>query len=151
MFAQSGNAQQRALCNLTFADGKKAMVSVKLSMTGKLTETVNNADHYIDVISGTGEAYLVAKTHVVKIEIADPPVARLNQQRRQTDRAQFNPWAVLGVENTAPKEAVRAAYVNLVKIYHPDKFANYELPPEMKDYAAAMLARINLAYEQVGG
>lgn len=150
MFSQSNPQGQRALVNLTFADGKKAMVSLKLSISGKITETLNNADVYLDVISGTGEAYFVLKSNVSRVEIADPPHAKLNQQRRVTDKAQFNPWAVLGVENSASKDTVRAAYVHLVKTYHPDKFANYELPPEMNDYAAAMLARINLAYEQVG-
>jgi hypothetical protein len=151
MFQQSTNTQQRALCNLTFADGKKAMVSVKLSLSGKLTETLNNPDQYLDVISGTGDAYFILKSQVIRIEIADPPHAKLNQQRRMTDKAQFNPWAVLGIENSSTPEAIRAAYLHMVKTYHPDKFANYELPPEMKDYAAAMLARVNLAYEQVGG
>jgi DnaJ domain len=151
MFANSTNAQQRILVNLVFADGKKAMASVKLSISGKLSETLNNAEQYLDVISGTGEAYYILKSQVIKVEIADPPHAKLNQQRRITDKAQFNPWAVLGIENSVSKEVIRAAYVNLVKIYHPDKFANYDLPPEMKDYSAAMLSRINLAYEQLSG
>jgi DnaJ domain len=149
MFSSSANGQQRALVNLTFADGKNAMVSVKLSITGKLNETLNNQDQFLDVISGTGEAYLIAKSHVVKVEIVDPPQPKLNQQRRSADRTQFNPWAVLGIESSVSKEDLRHAYLTLVKTYHPDKFANYELPQEMKDYAAAMLARINLAYEQV--
>jgi hypothetical protein len=150
MFQSSSNTPQRAMCNLTFADGKKAMVSVKLSITGKLSETLNNQDQYLDVIMGTGEAFLIAKTHVIKIEVADPPHAKLNFQRRATDKSQFNPWAVLGIEKSATKDEVHAAYIKLVKTYHPDKFANYDLPPEMKDYASAMLARINLAYGQVG-
>jgi DnaJ-domain-containing protein 1 len=150
MFQSSSNAQQRALVNLTFADGKKAMVSIKLSITGKLNETLNNADQFLDVISGSGEAFMIAKSHVIKIEIADPPHAKLNQQRRATDKSHFNPWAVLGIENTATKDQIHSAYIKLVKTYHPDKFANYELPPEMKDYASAMLARVNMAYDQVG-
>jgi hypothetical protein len=38
-----------------------------------------------------------------------------------------------------------------VKSYHPDRFANLEMPQEMKDYASAMQARINMAYEQLSG
>ena len=151
MFASSSNAPQRTLVTLTLADGKKVIVSVKLAMSGRLGETLNNQDQFLDVISGSGESYFIAKSQVVKAEAADPPQAKLNQHRRASDQTHFNPWAVLGLESSASKEELRQAYLNLVKMYHPDRMANYDLPAEMKDYAAAMLARINLAYEQVGG
>jgi hypothetical protein len=35
-------------------------------------------------------------------------------------------------------------------MYHPDRYALLDIPQEMKDYAAAMQARINMAYEQIG-
>ena len=37
----------------------------------------------------------------------------------------------------------------MVRKYHPDRFAALDLPKEMTEYAAAMLVRINLAYEQL--
>jgi hypothetical protein len=37
----------------------------------------------------------------------------------------------------------------MARLYHPDRIASYELPKEIKDYARAMLVRINLAFEQL--
>ena len=59
-------------------------------------------------------------------------------------------YELLGVEKGAEAEAVRTAYLALAKKYHPDRFLAMDLPREMLDYAAAMLVRINLAYEQIG-
>ena len=60
-----------------------------------------------------------------------------------------HPWAVLGVSREASPDDIKTAYRTLVKMYHPDRFANLDLPQEMKDYAAAMLARINIAHDQL--
>ena len=55
----------------------------------------------------------------------------------------------MGITNAAGRDEMRQAYITLVKAYHPDRFANMDLPSEMKDYAAAMQARINMAYDQL--
>lgn len=151
MFPKLSDQAQRAMATLHMADGKKLVVSVKLPLSGKLAEALNNADRFLDVITGDGQQIFIAKDSVVKVDVTDPPQARLNQQRRSSDRANFNPYAVLGVERTATAEDIRAAYIALVKSYHPDRFANLDLPAEMKDYAAAMQARINIAYDQLSG
>jgi len=79
-----------------------------------------------------------------------PKASQMNHFRRENDRA-FDPHQVLGVEKGAGAEAIRTAYRALAKKYHPDRFQNMDLPREMLDYAAAMLVRINLAYEQIDG
>lgn len=150
MFSSPSSGQgQRALAILHMADGKKLPVSIKLSLSGKLTETMNHSDQFIDVIAGAGQQLLINKSSIESVEISDPPVARLNQQRRAADKAVFDPHAVLGVASGVSKEDVRAAWLHLVKVYHPDRFANLDVPQEMKDYAAAMQARINMAYQQL--
>ncbi len=146
----SSTQVQRTLVTLTFHDGSKSVVSVKLPLSGKLAEALNSQDQFLDVISGTGEAYFIAKSKVARAEATEIPQAELNHQRRRDDHAKFNPYAVLGVGSTAGKDEIRAAYVSLAKQYHPDRFQTFEMPQEMKDYAAAMQARINLAYEQIG-
>jgi DnaJ-domain-containing protein 1 len=150
MFSSS-TPSPRLLAKLTLTDGKAVLVSVKLPLSGKLADAFNNAETFLDVILGDGTAQMINKSQIARAEAADPPRAGLNQQRRSSDRAGFNPHAVLGVEKTATAEAMRTAYVALVKQYHPDRFAAMDLPQEMKDYAAAMQARINMAYQQLGG
>ena len=58
----------------------------------------------------------------------------------------MNPYKVLGVSETATQEEIRAAYLNLVKKYHPDRYADGPL----KEMAGEKLKEINRAYELIG-
>ncbi len=55
----------------------------------------------------------------------------------------MNPYKVLGVSEDATQEEIRAAYLALVKKYHPDKFTDNPL----KELANEKLKEINEAYE----
>ncbi len=147
MFEKSG--PPRSLVHLTLASGKTMMVSLKLPLSGKLADALNSPERYLDVLGPEGEQFFVSKDMVHRVAPADPPKASLNMNRRSSDQPSFNPWAVLGVTRDASAEDIRNAWLSLVKMYHPDRYANLELPPEMKEYAAAMLARINVAHDQL--
>ncbi len=54
-----------------------------------------------------------------------------------------NPYKVLGVSESASQEEIRAAYLTLVKKYHPDKYIDSDL----KDVANEKLMEVNEAYE----
>ena len=56
-----------------------------------------------------------------------------------------NPYKVLGVNEDATNEEIRAAYLSLVKKYHPDKYTD----PDMKQLANEKLKEINEAYDQL--
>ena len=56
-----------------------------------------------------------------------------------------NPYKVLGVNEGATNEEIRAAYLSLVKKYHPDKYTD----PDMKQLANENLKEINEAYDQL--
>jgi hypothetical protein len=151
MFTSSTNTVQRGLAKLTFTDGKTLVASVKLSVSGKLMEAFNGPEAFVDVIAGDGTQFAINKSVIARAETIDPPKAALNQLRRASDKAGFNPYAVLGIDKSATPEDTRKAYLALVKQYHPDLFAGLNLPQEMKDYAAAMQARINMAFQQLEG
>lgn len=57
----------------------------------------------------------------------------------------MNPYKVLGVSENASQEEIRAAYLELVKKYHPDKYTDNPL----KDLAGEKLKEINQAYEML--
>ena len=152
MFQSSKTNAIRALVAMTFTDGRTEMVSVRLPLTSKLNDALNSTDPFLDVVNGAGKQYFVAKSGVASVELIEVPKAsQMNMQRRTGDREQFDPYTVLGVASDAESDSIRQAYHVMVKAYHPDRFSALDLPKEMKDYAAAMLVRINLAYEQVGG
>jgi len=54
-----------------------------------------------------------------------------------------NPYEVLGVKPGASESEIRAAYKNLVKKYHPDKYQNNPLA----DLAEEKMQEINEAYD----
>ena len=120
-------------------------------MTSKLADALNNTDHFLDVLDTEGRQTFIAKHTVRKVELLDAPRASLNIQLRSTDRAVFDPYTVLEVDKESSPAAIRQSYHELVRKYLPDQFVDYNLPKEMMDYAAAMLVRNNLAYEQIGG
>lgn len=54
----------------------------------------------------------------------------------------MNPYEVLGVSENATSEQIRAAYLSLVKKYHPDRYQDNPL----KDLATEKLKEVNEAY-----
>ena len=58
----------------------------------------------------------------------------------------FDPNAILGLPLGARFEDVRAAYLAKAKTYHPDRYANAELPEEVKRYLEDMARRVNAAF-----
>ena len=141
----------RALVALTLKDGSVSNVSVKLPMSNKIADALNNADLFLDIITMDGDQMFVAKSDVRQVRLVDVPKAsQLNLYRRASDRATFDPYAVLKVPKGSTSDDVKAAYHKLTKLYHPDRLATLDLPDEVQEYARAMQVRINLAYEQIG-
>ncbi len=56
-----------------------------------------------------------------------------------------DPYRVLGIKPDASQEEVRAAYLALVKKYHPDKYQD----PDLKELANEKLKDVNEAYDQL--
>lgn len=70
-------------------------------------------------------------------------------ERRQKALEKSDPFMILGVPHNATKDAVRQAYIELARVYHPDRYISHQLPPEMAEYVNAMARRINTAYAEV--
>ena len=56
-----------------------------------------------------------------------------------------NPYTVLGVSENATDEEITRAYKELVKKYHPDKYANSDLA----ELANEKMAEVNVAYDTI--
>lgn len=71
-------------------------------------------------------------------------------QRIGEDEPQFenrDPFDILGISRDASHAQIKAAYLALMKRYHPDKFAH--LGPEFEKTARAYTQAINQAYQQL--
>lgn len=141
----------RALVALSLSGGTVINVSIKLPLSNKIADALNNSDQFLDIITMDGDQMFISKADVKQARLVDVPKAsQLNFYRRASDRATFDPYAVLKVAKDASADDIRDAYHRLTKLYHPDRLATFDLPPEMQDYARVMQVRINLAYEQIG-
>ena len=150
MFESKDSKSNQALISVILVDDTTMTVSVRLPLSSKLSDAVNNADTFLDVIDQNGRQAFLAKHAIRRVDLIDvPKINQLKLQRRDSDRSNFDPYSALGVERSANSEAIKQAYHVMVRKYHPDRFVALDLPKEMTEYAAAMLVRINLAYEQL--
>jgi DnaJ-domain-containing protein 1 len=144
----SPSAEQRVPVSLTMVDGEILRGNLRMPISGRLIDAMNNPDLYFDLEMPDGSMAFLAKHSIRRVNPVDLP--RNDQlSRRSAELSVFDPYTVLGVARGA--EEVKAAYHGLVRAYHPDRFASAALPREMLDYAHAMLTRINAAYQQIAG
>jgi pSer/pThr/pTyr-binding forkhead associated (FHA) protein len=57
------------------------------------------------------------------------------------------PWEILGVPKGTSKSEARKAYINLLKMYHPDKVDS--LGPKLKELALAITRELNDAWSKI--
>jgi DnaJ-domain-containing protein 1 len=142
--------ESRMSVTITMNDGEIMRGNLRLPLSGRLIDAMNNPDQFFDVETVDGDRLFVAKHSVRKVESFELP--RIDQlARRTSDPAIFDPYAILGVPQGATTQAVREAYLALARTYHPDRFAGIDLPREMRDYVNAMVTRVNVAYQQLQG
>jgi len=140
--------ENRTSVIVTLNDGETMHGSLRLPLSNRLADALNNGEAFIDFATQAGEHYFLAKHSVRKIEAFEVP--RVDHLERADKReSDFDPYRILGLPKEANPASVKQAYHRLARTYHPDRFAGLELPREMHDYATAMLARINLAYRQL--
>lgn len=130
---------------VTLDDGRalKGRIAIPLSKT--VFEILNGPQAFVDFEPYGGERHFLAKSSLRALKLVNPPKhTGLGHRLRDVDG--FDPYAILGVSETANWDDVRLAFHTLSKTYHPDRYATAELPSEVRDYLSAMSRRINAAY-----
>jgi hypothetical protein len=130
---------------ITLADGTTEKGKV-LGGAGKaLGDILNGPGGFVEFEPYGGERRFLAKTQLAAVRPVGVPRAP-NLKARVRDVADFDPHAILGVAPGAGREELRKAYFALAKVYHPDRYATAELPPEVIEYLFAMARRVNAAH-----
>lgn len=108
-------------------------------------DAINNAGGFVEFVPYVGEPRLLAKSTIAAIKLVGVPrPASLRPRSGLTD--EFDPHAILGIAHDSSWDDVRAAYVQLSKTYHPDRYSTATLPAEVAGYLETMARRINAAY-----
>jgi hypothetical protein len=130
---------------LTLEDGETLKGNIIMSSARSIYDVLNGEAKFVDFETYEGHRSLIAKARLKRVEIVRlSNTGGLKAGIRDGD--QFDPYSVLGVAPGAAFEDVRAAYLKLSKVYHPDRYAAAELPPEVREYLSAMARRVNAAF-----
>ncbi len=133
---------------ITLSTGVQMRGMVFHSKTRTLQDELNKAETFLEFEPLEGQKMFLARSAIAAIKEFNVP--RVDQMSRRKDvLEQFDPYEVLGLRRGADATQIRAAYVTLAKIYHPDRFLRADLPPEVAEYVSAVATRVNLAYSEL--
>ena len=129
---------------LMLTDGTELKGRLATPVGRSIAEILNGTTQFFEFEEYAGARTFLARHAIAHIRMASP--ARGQSLARMRDADGFDPFAILGLPLGARFEDVRAAYRDKAKIYHPDRYANAELPEEVKRYLEDMARRINAAF-----
>ncbi|MFV0299080.1 MAG: DnaJ family molecular chaperone [Hyphomicrobiaceae bacterium] len=113
-----------------------------------LHDYLNSEGNFVEMELFTGTIVQIAKSSISICEQRDVPKAdQLNMMVRRAER--YHPYGTLGLKADTTKEETREAYRGLMRLYHGDRYATVELPPEVVHYLDDMAKRVNLAYRDI--
>jgi hypothetical protein len=130
---------------ITLEDGREFRGKVHLPVGFGLTDVLNGPNSFIDFVTLDGERMYFAKSALQSVAPANVPAA-VDLWAGPTEGGDFDPFTVLGVKAGSTREQAHEAYLRLAKLYHPDRYATAELPPEVRNYLSVMSRRVNAAY-----
>lgn len=126
-------------------DGEALRGRLLVAPTRSLSDELGAASGFVQFAPYGGDPTHLAKSAIRLISETNVPRAN-NLERRLRQADQFDPHQILDIPRGAEPGMIRAAYLGLAKIYHPDRFSSLDLPDEMLEYASSMARRINSAY-----
>ena len=133
---------------ITLTDGQELKGKLIAPPSRPLSEVLNGATSFVEFEPFGEPKIFIAKStlgSVAQINLAQAP----SLAPRLRDEAFADPFAVLGLTADVEKDEAHRAYIELARLYHPDRFEKVGLPSEVNDYLSAMARRVNAAYEAV--
>jgi len=129
---------------LLLGDGRELLGDVIVSVGGTLERTLNSEAKFILFGDLARSERMIAKSAIV--EVSERKTAKVVNLPTQAKVDGADPYELLEIEKTATDAEIRDAWHARARLYHADKFANVELPPEVAAYTNSMSLRINEAH-----
>ena len=130
---------------IALADGSVVTGRAALSAGRGIHQLLSGDEPFLYVEQFDGEQAFIPRTEIKGVKLIQPASLRA-LSLPVADASSFDPHRVLGVPKTASWDEIRAAYHRLTKLYHPDRFAGVELPPEVASYVEGKTRQINAAF-----
>lgn len=140
---------------LFLTDGSRRTGTILKSRDKTLREVFNNGHElFLEFECDQFGTSIVSKSALLEIRQFD--VKRSNDadvvagfQKSTAGSDRMDPHVLLGVEPGSDKDAIHSAYIKRARAYHPDRFAETDLPGEVRSYIDAMARRVNAAYVEL--
>jgi DnaJ domain len=148
--------QKRYKAVLTALDGVEKRVILLISAHKSVRDGLADASPFLEMETAGGHRGFIAKTALAKIVFEGEADASVDKYEKSgatgSSAGRFDspdPYIVLGVGEGASEEAVKSAYHDLVRTYHPDRIAGLGIPREFASFASYLLAQINSAFDTI--
>ena len=129
---------------IELANGEQAKGRMKVPAGHAPLDALNGTGGFIEFEPYGGEPRFIAKSTIAALSLVGVPRAPSLNSRSHGD--EFDPHAILGISTESTWDEIRQAYVQLTKVYHPDRFAGVAMPGEVGTYLETMARRINAAF-----
>jgi hypothetical protein len=140
----AGDAASGMSVALSLMDGTELKGRMAVPQGRSVADVLNGPTPFVEFEEFDGPRQFLAKHAIAGVRMIGPP--RGPSLARMRDSEGFDPYGFLGLPLGAPFDEVRAAYLRKAKAYHPDRYANAELPDEVKAYLEGMARRVNAAF-----
>lgn len=130
---------------VTLANGDKLAGRAVLPAGKGVHKLLDGGDGFIYLDGFDGEGAFVPKADIRGLKVISNAAAQ-TVALRIPDARNFDPYRLLGLEKGASFDDIRDAYRRLSKLYHPDRYASVDLPPEVKAYVEGMTRQVNAAF-----
>ena len=130
---------------LVLVDGNIVTGKLMIPASRTVFDVLNGPALFMEFEPFEGERRFIAKSALKAVKLL-AGARPLNLAQKARDLDGFDPYSILGLKPGDAWDGVRGAYLTLAKTYHPDRFANADLPPEVETYLSGMLRRVNSAY-----
>lgn len=132
--------------SVEMSDGRRVAGRFLVARSKTLIELLNGPTQFIEFEPYDGDVEIIAKSVIRSFRLLAAPTTT-HSTALPENKEDFDPYKILGLKKGAGRAEVRVAFHQKAKAYHPDRYANTELPPEVLSYLAAMARRINAAHE----